>query len=274
MNNMTSSGKSSCDEVVGVANNDRSVTSVDGPDKLPGRRKCGFGRCDNRERQRGVSVQVSLASALYGNSPTLTLQQGEPEAKEPSRTEDQAADSHNVLPHKDSTIAGEAHSEAHRSPPPPTAANGLRYDVVSTVSSRRHSVDREYFDECLGILEQNMPPLPTDIPVTADPRDYEHEREWRDAVREELGLATKWWTAHGKGFILKLSTLRLRAAKNLLFCFSRSTHHYNCHLRTTLDFLEANLNCDSEYCIDFFTKEDIEDDDVNNFETGEFSIKR
>lgn len=110
-----------------------------------------------------------------------------------------------------------------------------------------------------------MPSLPTDIPVTADPRDYPHEYKWRDAVREELGLATKWWTDDGKGFIPKLSNLRLRAEKDNLFAFDRSIAAHCCHLRDILDFLEANPICDLEYCIDFFTKDDIWLDDVNDF---------
>ncbi|GIZ48109.1 hypothetical protein CKM354_001118200 [Cercospora kikuchii] len=250
-----SNGIVSRDQVVGVPNSDHSVTSFGIPSIS----------------QAGENAD-SVAAAIESDHEDISVQ-GKPEAKRTSRAEDEAAKDDSIHSQVDGPSAGQAHSGTHQSPPRPTAATGLRH-VVNTVYSRRRSLDKEYFDHCLKVLEQEMLPLPTDIPVTADPRDYPYEYQWRDAVREELGLATKWWTDDGKGFILKLSNLRLRSEKDSLFCFDRSIPAHCCRLRDTLDFLEANPICDLEYCVDFFTKYDIELDDVNGFETREFSIEK
>lgn len=137
--------------------------------------------------------------------------------------------------------------------------------IVDCRASHFRASDKKWFQECLESLE-SLEPLPSNLKATSDPRDQSSIEQWRDAVRRELGLAFKW---RRQGLVLRLTGLRLESGEDQqLWCYDPKSAMYNSTHDHVCQFVEDHPTCHLRYYIDFFTEDDIEAEDADDFETS------
>ncbi|CAK1365462.1 unnamed protein product [Cercospora beticola] len=144
----------------------------------------------------------------------------------------------------------------HRNRPRTAPAVEIRY-LFDKDFSRKCSTSKDDFDKCLRILEQDMLPLPTSVRTNVDPRECFNMDRWRFAVEEELGLTSKWRRDDRKGFLLRLTAIRLRAEDDWLHCWPVPILGLYCTLEDVTKFVNTHPVCQLEYCIDFQSEENV-----------------
>ena len=149
--------------------------------------------------------------------------------------------------------------------PPPLSPCVITY-IVNEKGSKRRANDIEYFEDALNGLKDNRPRLPSNIRAATDPRAFEEVKEWRDAVGTELGLMHKWRLPDGRGYLLKLTGLRLLTEDDEMPCYHALSDEQCCTLQDAINFVNRHLACNLEYCFDFFTQQEINKNESNDHE--------
>ncbi|PIA92284.1 hypothetical protein CB0940_10017 [Cercospora beticola] len=138
--------------------------------------------------------------------------------------------------------------------------------ITNRKISRARCRNKKWFDECWEEMECLDAPTNNKI-ATADPRDWLTSEEWRDAVRKELRLGTHWRRGEDEGLALKLTALRLRAGDEKLDCYDCKARQFCSTPDQVSEFVDKHQNCELEYCIDFFTEEEMANGNTNDLET-------
>lgn len=159
---------------------------------------------------------------------------------------------------------GEDNEALHRS-----ACNILH--VTSRKFSRFRCSNKKWFDGCWEQMEYLDAPTNNEVAST-DPRDWSTSEEWRDAVRTELRLGTHWRRGEDEGLALKLTSIRLQAEGEKLDCYDCKAEQFDSSPKQVSEFVEKHQHCELEYCIDFFTEEEMADGKANDLETPKPSL--
>ncbi|GIZ48110.1 hypothetical protein CKM354_001118300 [Cercospora kikuchii] len=166
--------------------------------------------------------------------------------------------------------------EDHDAPPdtiqlgnqsPSKSACSIVY-VTSRKFSRFRCKNKKWFDECWEQMEYLDAPT-NNMAASTDPRDWSTSEEWRDAVRKELHLGTHWRRGADEGLALRLTSLRLQADGEKLDCYDCKAEQFSSSPKRVWEFVEKHQHCELEYCIDFFTDEEMADGRANDLETSQ-----